>query len=90
MNRVRTCRVVEHPAQFAGVLADVEVPLRPDSAAFDAGYAAALSKPLIVMHPPELQHALKELDAAACAVAETTAQVVEVLRYAFQREDWRR
>ncbi|MFQ5733823.1 MAG: YtoQ family protein [Planctomycetaceae bacterium] len=58
------------------------------NAAFDAGIAVALRKPLIVMHPPEFRHALKELDAAACAVAETTAQVVEVLRYAFQREDW--
>ena len=29
------------------------------NAAFDAGYAAALGKPLIVMHGPEHQHALK-------------------------------
>lgn len=51
------------------------------NAAFDAGYAAAKGKPLIVLHPPEHQHALKEVDAAALAVAETPAQVVELLRY---------
>ena len=39
------------------------------NAAFDAGFAAACNKPLIVLHPPELQHALKEVDAAALAVA---------------------
>jgi len=51
------------------------------NAAFDAGYAAALGKALIVLHGPEHQHALKEVDAAALAVAETPAQVVGVLRY---------
>lgn len=29
------------------------------NAAFDAGYAAALGKPLIILHPPEHTHALK-------------------------------
>jgi YtoQ family protein len=52
------------------------------NAAFDAGYAAALGTPLIVIHPPDLTHALKEIDGTAQAVAETSAQVVEILRYA--------
>ncbi len=52
------------------------------NAAFDAGYAAALGKPLIVNHAPELGHPLKEVDAAALAVCETPEQVVETLRYA--------
>jgi len=52
------------------------------NAAFDAGYAAALGIPLIVIHPPEFTHALKEVCAAAQAVAETSAQVVEILKYA--------
>jgi len=52
------------------------------NAAFDAGYAAALGTPLIVIHPPEFTHALKEVCAAAQAVAETSAQVVEILKYA--------
>ena len=51
------------------------------NAAFDAGYAAALGKPLIINHGPSHAHALKEVDAAACAVCETPEQVVEVLRY---------
>ena len=51
------------------------------NAAFDAGYAAALGKSLIVLHGAEHQHALKEVDAAALAVAEEPEQVVEILRY---------
>ncbi|MEM8932468.1 MAG: YtoQ family protein [Acidobacteriota bacterium] len=51
------------------------------NAAFDAGYAAALGKPLVVMHPPEHRHALKEVDGAALAVVEQPAQVVQILRY---------
>ena len=51
------------------------------NAAFDAGYAAALGKSLIVMHGPEHQHPLKEVDAAALAVVEEPQQVVDILRY---------
>lgn len=51
------------------------------NAAFDAGYAAALGKSLIVMHQDEHQHALKEVDAAALAVVQTPQQVIEILRY---------
>ncbi|MHA1159160.1 MAG: YtoQ family protein, partial [Alphaproteobacteria bacterium] len=54
------------------------------NAAFDAGYAAALGKPLIIVHPPEHAHALKEVDAAAAAVAETPEQVVRILRYVLE------
>lgn len=56
------------------------------NAAFDAGYAAALGKPLVVIHPAEHQHALKEVDAAALAVAETPEQVVAILRYVIDGE----
>src|SRR6056297_1283391 len=51
------------------------------NAAFDAGYAAALGKSLIVMHGPEHQHPLKEVDAAALAVVEEPQQVVDILAY---------
>jgi YtoQ family protein len=51
------------------------------NAAFDAGYAAALGKSLVVLHGPDDAHALKEVDAAALAVAEEPEQVVEILRY---------
>ncbi|WP_394180413.1 YtoQ family protein [Yoonia maritima] len=51
------------------------------NAAFDAGYAAALGKSLIVMHGDDHQHALKEVDAAALAVVQEPAQVVDILHY---------
>lgn len=51
------------------------------NAAFDAGYAAALGKSLIIMHPPEHQHALKEVDAAALAVVESPEEIVQILKY---------
>jgi YtoQ family protein len=51
------------------------------NAAFDAGYAAALGKSLIILHGADHAHALKEVDAAALAVATEPAQVVEILRY---------
>ena len=51
------------------------------NAAFDAGYAAALGKALIVMHGADNQHALKEVDASALVVAETPQQVAAALRY---------
>ena len=56
------------------------------NAAFDAGFAAALGKPLIVMHDPDLTHPLKEVDAAALAVAETPQQIVEMLAYVIRSE----
>ncbi|WP_371061370.1 YtoQ family protein [Rhodosalinus sp. 5P4] len=51
------------------------------NAAFDAGYAAALGKPLVILQPPEHDHALKEVDAAALAVAREPEQVADILRY---------
>lgn len=51
------------------------------NAAFDAGYASALGKSLIVMHGADHQHALKEVDAAALAVVEEPGQVVQILQY---------
>jgi len=51
------------------------------NAAFDAGYAAALGKPVITLHGEEHDHALKEVDAAANAVARTPEQVVQALAY---------
>ena len=55
------------------------------NAAFDAGYAAALGKPIITLHDADLEHALKEVDRAAMAVAEQPEQVVEILRYAITK-----
>lgn len=54
------------------------------NAAFDAGYAVALGKSLIVLHGAAHQHALKEVDAAALAVATHPEQVVRMLAYILQ------
>jgi len=51
------------------------------NAAFDAGFAAAKGKALIIMHGADHQHALKEVDAAALAVVETPSQVAKILHY---------
>jgi len=56
------------------------------NAAFDAGYAAAKGKALIIMHGADHQHALKEVDAAALAVAETLQQVAKILHYTLMGE----
>ena len=56
------------------------------NAAFDAGQAAALGKPYVVLHDPELTHALKEVDAAALAVAQHPEQIVALLAYVVRGE----
>jgi YtoQ family protein len=56
------------------------------NAAFDAGFAAALGKPVITLHDPDIDHALKEVDRAAQGTARTAGQVVDVLRYVINGE----
>ena len=78
MNAIRTRKGIED--------ADIVVVRFGDkykqwNAAFDAGYAAALGKSLIILQPAEHDHALKEVDAAALAVAREPGEVVEILRY---------
>ena len=51
------------------------------NAAFDAGYAAAMGTPYITLHPSEHDHALKEVDGAAQAMAREPSQVVDALAY---------
>tara|TARA_B100001248_G_scaffold260898_1_gene250434 strand:+ start:54 stop:500 length:447 start_codon:yes stop_codon:yes gene_type:complete len=51
------------------------------NAAFDAGYASALNKSIIIIHNDEHQHALKEVDASSSAVAKNQHQVVRILKY---------
>ena len=82
INTIRTRTLIER--------ADVVVvrfgeKYRQWNAAFDAGFAAAIGTPLIVLHDPGLGHALKEVDAAALAVAETPEQVAEILEYVIRR-----
>lgn len=78
INAVRTRTLIENSDI---VVVKFGEKYRQWNAAFDAGYAAALGKKLIVLHPEEFTHALKELDAAAFAVAENPSQVVEILKY---------
>ena len=78
LNAIRTRHAIE--------TADVVVvrfgeKYRQWNAAFDAGYAAALGKPLIVVSMPDHQHALKEVHAAALAVCDEPGQVSQILRY---------
>ena len=54
------------------------------NAAFDAGFCAAKSKPYITLHDEDIVHALKEVDAAAMAWAQTPDQIVQILKYVTQ------
>ena len=78
LNAIRTRRGLE---QADVVVVRFGEKYKQWNAAFDAGYAAALGKSLIVLHGAEHQHALKEVDAAAMATAEHPEQVVQILRY---------
>lgn len=92
MNAIRTRTLIEE--------ADVVVvrfgeKFRQWNAAFDAGYASALGKSVITLHPPELGHMLKEVNATALAATETPEQVVQILNYTItgrlpapKDEDW--
>lgn len=78
INAIRTRTLIE---QADIVVVKFGEKYRQWNAAFDAGYASAKGKKLIVMHPVDFTHALKEVDAAALAVTRTPEQVVEILRY---------
>ena len=80
VNAIRTRTLIE---QADVVVVRFGDQYRQWNAAFDAGYAAALGKPLITLHPPDHDHALKEVDRAALAVAREPEQVVGILSYAF-------
>lgn len=78
LNAIRTRTLI---AQADIIVVRFGEQYRQWNAAFDAGFAAALGKPLIILHPEEFAHALKEVDAAALAVAKEPSQVVEILQY---------
>jgi|GEM_PF-232257 len=52
--------------------------------AADAGAAAALDLPVILVRDPEHLHALKDLDAFAAVTVETLEQAAEVIAYVFE------
>ena len=47
-------------------------------------YLTRLSKSLIIIHNSDQQHALKEVDASAVAVAKDQHQVVRILKYVLE------
>ena len=83
VNSIRTRSMIEEADLVVVRFGDK---YRQWNAAFDAGYAAALGKPIVTLHPPDLDHALKEVDGAARAVAEEPEQVVALLRYVIRGE----
>jgi len=78
MNNIRTKTLIKE--------ADIVVvrfgeKYRQWNAAFDAGYAAAMNKNIITLHPPAVSHMLKEVNASASVVCEEPKQVVDTLAY---------
>lgn len=78
INAIRTRTLIERADVVVVRFGDK---YRQWNAAFDAGFASALGTPVITLHDSGLGHALKEVDGAALAVAETPEQVVQILRY---------
>ena len=83
MNNIRTRTLIE---EADIVVVRFGAKFRQWNAAFDAGYAAALGTSIITLHDEDLTHPLKEVDAAALAVATTPEQVVRVLNYTLTGE----
>jgi YtoQ family protein len=79
LNSVRTGTLIE---QADVVVVRFGEKFKQWNAAFDAGFAAALGKAIITLHPEAHDHALKEVDAAAKGVAREPYQVVQALAYA--------
>ena len=82
LNAIRTRKAIQEADVVVVRFGDK---YRQWNAAFDAGYASALGKSIIIIHDPSLPHPLKEVDAAAMAVAEHPEQVVEILEYVLQQ-----
>jgi YtoQ family protein len=81
VNAIRTRTMIERADVVVVRFGDK---YRQWNAAFDAGYAAALGTPIVTLHDPALDHALKEVNGAALATARTPGQVVRILKYAIQ------
>ncbi|KAL7526676.1 hypothetical protein ACHAXR_002121 [Thalassiosira sp. AJA248-18] len=83
MNNIRTKTLIKHADL---VVVRFGEKYRQWNAAFDAGYAAALGKSIITLHPPKISHMLKEVNANASVVCEDAEQVVESLAYVIRGE----
>ena len=78
INAIRTRTLLE---QADVVVVRFGPKYRQWNAAFEAGYASALGKPIVTLHDPEHDHALKEVNEAAKAVCRNPGQVVQILEY---------
>ncbi len=78
LNAIRTRTLIE---QADVVVVRFGDKYRQWNAAFDAGYAAALGTPIVTLHDGGLDHALKEVNAAALATTSSPEQVVKILDY---------
>tara|TARA_R110002110_G_scaffold3344_4_gene17056 strand:+ start:2186 stop:2674 length:489 start_codon:yes stop_codon:yes gene_type:complete len=78
MNAIRTRTLI---AEADIVVVRFGDKYRQWNAAFDAGMASAMDTPIITLHDPATDHAMKEIDAAALAVCRTPEQVVQTLAY---------
>ena len=83
MNAIRTKTLLQNADVVVVRFGDK---YRQWNAAFDAGYASAMGKPLITLHPPALGHMLKEVNAAANVVCQEPEQVVQTLAYVIRGE----
>jgi YtoQ family protein len=81
LNAIRTRTMIERADVVVVRFGDK---YRQWNAAFDAGYAAALGTPVVTLHESGLTHALKEVNGAALATAETPEQVVRILKYVIE------
>ncbi|MEM1182391.1 MAG: YtoQ family protein [Acidobacteriota bacterium] len=80
INAMRTRGLIQE-ADILVACFDADRKYRQWNAAFDAGYAAALGKAVITLHSDAVIHPLKEVDAAALAVASSPDEVVDLLHY---------
>ena len=78
INAIRTKKGI---AQSDIVVVKFGEKYRQWNAAFDAGYASALGKSLIIIHQDDFQHALKEVDASALATVKNNRELLNIFRY---------
>ena len=78
INAIRTRRAIE---QADLVIIKFGDKYKQWNAAFDAGFATAITTPIVIIHEKENQHALKEIDAAAFAVTKNIDEAINILKY---------
>ena len=83
LNAIRTRKAIQNSDIVVVRFGDK---YRQWNAAFEAGYASALGKSLIIIHSEEAQHALKEVDASALAVVDDVKKVVRIFHYVMEGE----